>query len=46
MANSVLELNPRNEVQDFANDVIEVQSSEVSLMQSMLQKAMPGMKNR
>lgn len=44
MAQSVLWLNPRADVQDFANDVIEVQSSEITQMQTMLQSLTPWMK--
>lgn len=37
MAEQVSVLNPRDEIQDFADDVIEVQSSEIRQMQEMLE---------
>lgn len=36
MAEQVLKLNPREEVANFANDVIEVQTSEINEMKGML----------
>jgi uncharacterized protein (DUF305 family) len=37
MAEDVFKLNPRNEVDDFARDVIAVQTDEILLMQQLLQ---------
>jgi uncharacterized protein (DUF305 family) len=38
MAEDVLKLNPRLEVQAFAREIIDVQTDEIMLMQSLLQK--------
>jgi len=38
MAEDVLQLNPREEVADFARDVIAVQTDEILLMQGLLQQ--------
>ncbi len=40
MAQGVLKLSPRAEVIQFANDVIRVQNSEITIMQNMLQSTM------
>lgn len=40
MAESLLKLNARQEVSDFAREVIRVQSSEISQMKLMLGEAM------
>ena len=41
MAEWVLKLNPRDEVKDFANAVIEAQSKEIETMQQLMMAWMP-----
>lgn len=45
MAEWVLKLNPRDEVKDFANDVIKAQSKEIEIMKNLMMTSMPGMKH-